>query len=296
MPRDKTVIRKSKASYSVITDEAEINSWISTKPWPYLKKYVDHQDPFLNHLESSNTMSVEFKDISFDQFYGYEDQFPILPRRIPWYIVVIPTDKTMHLLGGNMSFLTGFASRELTFGYSSFTSETRQKWDSSFFNTSQGSKGDGILPFDDYDFPISLTYSPTKFSLYEFPYKRGTERLPRKASPIKTLLTAISTVKSSGVDYVDTYDTIMPWGAVFKKIPVMDKKALSILEGIGWNSLKGMIESNTFAKGSMKDRYVKLSESPFLDIVSADKFVTPNKKTRPTKVDIDIPEDTPEEL
>jgi hypothetical protein len=297
LPRDKPIIRKSKATYSVITDEEEISSWISTKPWPYLKKYVDHQDPFLNHLESSNTMSVEFKDVSFDQFLGYEDQFPVLPRRIPWYIVVIPTDKTMHLLGGNMSFLTGFASRELTFGYSSFTKETSQKWDPYLFGVSHGNRGDGILPFDENDFPISLTYSPSRFSIYEFPYKKGTEKLPRKASPVKNLLTAISTTKDLGVDYVDGADTIMPWGAIFKKIPVMSKKELFMIEGIKWPDLKSKIESNTFAKDpTVQSRYVKLSESPFLGITSAEGFVTPPKKTRPTKVDIDPPAPTPGEL
>ena len=297
LPRDKPVIRKSKASYSVITDEAEINSWISTKPWPYLTKYVDHQDPFLSHLGSSNALSVEFKDISFDQFYGYEDQFPVLPRRIPWYVLIIPTDRTRHLLGSSRSLLTGFASRELKFGYSPFTSETSQKWDPRLFNSSIGNRGDGILPFDTYDFPMSLTYSPTKFSIYEFPYKKSTEPLPRKASPMKTFLTALSNSKTLGVDYVDAADTIMPWGSIYKQMHTLDKKALSMLESDSWKEIKGKIETNTLAADStVKARYVKLSESPFLDIPSMEKFVTPAKKTRPTKVDVDPPADTPEEL
>jgi hypothetical protein len=294
LPRDKPIIRKSKATYSVITDEAEISSWILTKPWPYLTKYVDHQDPFLNHLESSNTMSVEFKDISFDQFYGYEEQFPVLPRRMPWYILVIPTDRTRHLLGNSISVLTGYSSRELQFGYSPFTSETSQKWDPRLFNVAVGDRGQGILPFDTYDFPISLMYSPTKFSIYEFPYKKNTEPLPRKASPIKTFLTALSDAKTLGEDYVDPDDTIMPWGSIYKNIPMMEKKALSLLGGPNWGTIKGKIEKNVFASESAtKERYVKLSESPFLGIVSAEDFVTPTKKTRPTKVEIDPPADTP---
>ena len=297
LPREKTVIRKSKASYSVITDEAEINSWISTKPWPYLTKYIDHQDPFLNHLESSNSLSVEFKDVSFDQFYGYEEQFPILPRRIPWYIVVIPTDKTKYSLGASMSVLTGFSSRELKFSYSPFLNETIQRWDPSLFVYSEGSRGDGILPFDEEDFPMSLTYSPTKFSMYVFPYKKGSEALPRKSSYVKTFLTALSAAKALGVDYVDVAGTTMPWGSIYKNISLSDKKALYMLEGGNWGTLKGKIETNTFASDlTVRERYTKLSESPFLDITSADKFVTPDKKTRPTKVDIDPPAPTPEEL
>ena len=295
LPREKSVIRKSKAVYSVITDETEINNWISTKPWPYLIKYLDHQDPFLNHLQSSNSLTCEFKDISFDIFHGYEEQFPILPRRIPWYIMVIPTDRTRHLLGNGRSLLTGFASRELTFGYSPFISETSQKWNPPLFNMTEGDRGDGILPFDNYDFPMSLTYSPSKFSLYTFPYKKNTEPLPRKASPIRTFLTTLSDIKASGEDYVDEGNTIMPWGSIYKYIPVMDKKALAMVESKNWVELKGKLETNTLATDpTVKDRYIKLSESPFLGIPSAESFITPSKKLRPAKIIIDT--ETPEEL
>ena len=210
---------------------------------------------------------------------------------------LVPTDRTRHLLGNSMSVLTGFSSRELKFGYSPFSSETSQKWNNLIFNTSQEEKGGGILPFDEYAFPIKLAYSPSKFSIYTFPYKNTYEPLPRKASPVKTFLTALSDAKALGDDYVDGADTIMPWGSVYKNIPVMEKEALSMVQGNSWTIFKGKIETNTLASEStVRDRYVKLSESPFLDIVSADKFVTPNKKTRPTKVDIDPPADTPEEL
>ena len=70
-----------------------------------------------------------------------------------------------------------------------------------------------------------------------------------------------------------------------------------MLQGSSWKSIKGDIETNTFATDpTIRDRYVKLSESPFLNIASVDKFVVPSKKTRPTKVDIDPETEKPEEL
>ena len=84
---------------------------------------------------------------------------------------------------------------------------------------------------------------------------------------------------------------------MLRLIPMMEKKALSLLGGPNWGTIKGKIEKNVFASESAtKERYVKLSESPFLGIVSAEDFVTPTKKTRPTKVEIDPPSPTPEEL
>ena len=297
-PRTNPLIRKSKATFKLITDPDEINEWIEYKAWPYMHFNIESDDPFIDHMLDTSTMVAEFKDISFDKFQASTDDVPVIPRRIPWHIVLIPTDRTRFLIGSGRSKLTGYNTRKATFRLSPDKKQIRQRWDSDIFNTDEVDYFEGIDPRVEQK-TFKVTYDSSKFNTVKRSYQSGVEKLPRKPSAARQLFKAIRTAKEDETNFIDESKTKIEWASVFKNLSANERKSLN-RDIENFNKRRDEIATNTFAKTeAVRERFVEITEVFDTNLKNVDDYTPPPVKKRERSVSIEEPEggaETPEIL
>jgi len=114
LERPHELIRVTKATYEVLAYD-DVDDWTSFNPFPFNTFYIDHEDPFFDHLEDSNNLRATFKDFSLDMYTGYNDSIPIFPRRVPWTIAIVPTDREDLQTGSSRSTFVSLSERRVVF-------------------------------------------------------------------------------------------------------------------------------------------------------------------------------------
>lgn len=296
--RTNPLVRISKANYKLVTDADEINEWIEYKPWPYMHFNMEASDPFFDHMLDTSNMTAEFKDISFDKIQGSTDDVPVIPRRIPWHIVLIPTDRTRFLIGSGKSKLTGYGSRKAVFRLSPDRSQTSQRWDPEIFNEKGTDFFGGVDPRQESK-SIKVEYDSSKFTTVRKSYKDGAEKLPRKPSAARQLFKAIRDAKADDSNFIDEAKTRIEWGSVFKNLTPNERKTLySDIED--YDKKRDQIATNTFATSeTVRERFVQITEVFDKGLNNVDDYDPPPVKKRERAVKIEEPEggaETPEIL
>lgn len=293
--RTNPLVRITTATFELLTDENEINDWIEFKPWPYLHYYMDSSDPFFDHLQNANQLSATFKDISFDKFVGYSDDIPVTPRRIPWYIVIVPTDRTRYLIGSGRSLLTGYNSRKAIFRLSPSKKDVKQRWNSEIYDEKETEFYEGVDPRVQKN-SVKVEFNKDKIKMAKVLYKNGAEKLPRKPSAARVLFNALKEVKDEGASYVDEKGETVAWASVYKKLTPFQRKEISS-DIQNFKSVKDKIGTNTFAKtDAVKERFPKVSDVLDQKLTNVTEYEKPVIKTRARRVDIDPEAATPELL
>lgn len=90
-----TFVTKSVVNYKLLSD-SDTEDWIKYKN-NFAVYFLEHDDLFLDHLESSKELEMERKDISLGSLGPITNKdIPIIPRDIPWYVIIIPSSKTKY--------------------------------------------------------------------------------------------------------------------------------------------------------------------------------------------------------
>lgn len=293
--RTNPLVRVTTATFELLTDEEEINDWIEFKPWPYLHYYMDSSDPFFDHLLDSNQLSATFKDISFDKFVGYSQDVPVTPRRIPWYIIIVPTDRTRYLIGSGRSVLTGYNSRKAIFRISPSKKDVKQRWDSEIYDMEETEFYEGIDPRVQKN-SLKVRFNKNKIKMKKVLFKDGEEKLPRKPSAARVLFNAMKQAKDDGTEFVDEEGETVAWASVYKKLTPFQRKEISS-DIQNFKTVKNKISNNTFAKSdAVKERFPKLSDVLDQKLDNVTSYEKPEIITRARKLDIDPEAETPEPL
>jgi hypothetical protein len=95
------LLKKSRVQYelmdsSSIAGRREINNYIRYKS-NYLTVNLDHEDLIFDYIENGVRLNMEQTDIILDAAKTNKDM-PILVRQIPWYLVLVPTNRSDKLL------------------------------------------------------------------------------------------------------------------------------------------------------------------------------------------------------
>lgn len=262
LDRRNPVIRLTSCDYELMTDAEEIESWAKTKTYPFYNFYVNHNDLFLDHLEKKKSVNIEYKDITFDNFSNSEsEEFPVVPRRIPWYIVVIPTDRNDYISSIGLSKLVDYQTRVLRFKITPRTSEYKQNFDSLILDEEPGVAVENTATGERYIESFNYKYNDNKVREKVKPYKQGSEVLPRREPATRALFRAIREVVDDGNEFVERNSNTISWGSVYKRMSKKDKKSLALVDTLNFQDLRsklllGKISSNDTVNqefGKVKD-------------------------------------------
>ena len=217
-PTDDMYFKSIQATYDYKTSESEINSFIKHK-LPYAMITLRSDDIIFNHLESSQKATIEINQFTLDNFTNNSSK--ILPTKIPWYIIIIPSDKQSMVPVYNRSKMKSFNSRTIRVGLSpignttvdggEFAGITETITTTGGVNFKPDIRGNTI-------YKENREYSLNSTALTNMPkYKNNSEKLPRKVHPtnkllekIKDLKTAHSLTSRDKVAFYDVYSRLSP--------------------------------------------------------------------------------------
>lgn len=276
LDRRNPLIRLSQCKYILRTGEQKIKDWVETKPYPFYNLYVNHNDLFIDHMFKSRELTLEFKDISLDSFSTFGDDYPIIPRRIPWYIVVIPSDRSDIMSSAGVSKLENYNTRVMYFNISPDTNRYKQKWDTSILKENQGeafqNSQDGSIVVENYNFQ----YDSTKVDTEIKPYIGGSEPLPRRAPATRALFKAMRELKSSADSFIDSQGTTVAWGSVYQKMTRQEKKSLALVDSLNFQDLRSKIlRGEPSDDASVNAEFTKVSEVTNQNIRNLNEFKSP---------------------
>jgi len=275
LERRNPLIRLSECKYRLLTGTNNIKNWVETKPYPFYNLYVNHNDLFIDHMFKSRELTLEFKDISLDSFSRYGEEYPVIPRRIPWYIVVIPSDRSDIMSTAGVSKLQDYNTRVMYFNINPDTNRYKQKWDTSILKENRGqsfqSSQDGGIIVENYNFE----YDDTKVETEIKPYIGGSEPLPRRAPATRALFKAMRELKTDADSFIDSKGTTVAWGSVYQKMTRQEKKALALVDSLNFQELRSKI---LLGKPSDDDavnaEFTKVSEVTNQNIKNLNEFKT----------------------
>jgi len=191
--------RKTKGVYNYLTSTSSIDDFVKHKAFPYLKLFLRDDDMIFNHLEVTNNATVSFNEPSLEYL---ENATPtLLVRRMPWYIMVVPTDMTMNVPSQARSQMVDFSTRSIEVEYSStqenITSNLRDNpWLTETVITTGGINFDGDqIGNTIYQESRQYSINFTEVNNYQ-KYQKGYEVTPRKLTPTNALLKKLKELKS----------------------------------------------------------------------------------------------------
>ena len=233
------LIRTTKAKFTLMEDADDITEYIRYNPWPFETYYLRPEDPFFDHLEYSNELSGTFKDITFESLVGYRDTSIVMPRRMPWYITVVPTDDVSKLMSEGKTFLSNYNKRFFFARYTPVQKKGLAQWKPNFLSyEDQTARREGFDPRDNYVGTMSFSYNKDRFKESEHQYVTGKETLPRKETPVRKLLRTIKSVKDTSGSFVDENSEFIPWPEIYRNMTVPEVQALKFFQFDSWDKKK----------------------------------------------------------
>lgn len=117
-------IKETEANYTIVTSSTsaiqDFNDEIIFRAYPWVVLTINHDDPIWDYFDYSNSsvsgtsFKFTFRDVTDDEFGFREDlSDPFLVRKIPRFIVVMPTNRTMYNFYNGNSILKDWNIREL---------------------------------------------------------------------------------------------------------------------------------------------------------------------------------------
>ncbi len=193
-------ISKTQCTYTKQSNDSTFNDNNKFRAFPYLVLPVANDDPLLAHLDRSDDISTIFSDIDFT---GFSD---ILPRRIPYHLIIVPTDSEKlnfyNLYSEVTTYTDSITKRKLSFTFSPDKKANPERLAHSYLTREFSYPGDNIVGLPDtqgikYEFGLSKGLSDAQ-------YVAGTEQLPRVGRGIRQFLK----VSKSLTDNYDTTESL----------------------------------------------------------------------------------------
>ena len=242
LDRQKQFIRKSSAVYNLETDTDTQTSWAELKPWPYLTLYVDNEDPIIDLLIAKEQATITFKDFTTD-IVEVDSNYPIFPRRIPWHLIIIPTDNSDLLVTHTKSQIISYGKRSIDFILHPSPEKYKQRWNHQYLDSYYPYPAKGATS-DKNPQAVKFRINTTKIS-NKLPFVKGTEVVPRREQPYRKVLALLKEYKTN----FTLTNNMVTWFDILSKINPRDNKALSyeILNFQEFKSkvFRGAISGNT---------------------------------------------------
>lgn len=258
-PTDDMYFKSIQATYDYKTSESEINSFIKHK-LPYAMITLRSDDIIFNHLESSQKATIEINQFTLDNFTNNSSK--ILPTRIPWYIIIIPSDKQSMVPVYSRSKMKSFNSRTIRLGLSPIGNTAVDGGEfAGITETITTTEGVNFKPdvVGNTIYQENRKYSLNSTALTNIPkYKNNSEVLPRKVHPTNKLLDKIKDLKSTNSlttrDKVTFYD-------LYSRMNPSDFRALES-DQFNYDEFLGKLRINKVAdtKQINTDNFVKVKE------------------------------------
>jgi len=117
-------IKETEANYTIVTSSTsaiqDFNDEIIFRAYPWLVLTISHDDPIWDYFDYSNssvsgtTFKFTFRDVTNEGFgFQTDASDPFLVRKIPRFIVIMPTDRTIYNFYNGTSILKDWNIREL---------------------------------------------------------------------------------------------------------------------------------------------------------------------------------------
>jgi len=113
LPRRNAFVAKTEVKYTYMDSTETRSDWVKFKPWPYMVFYVDWADPIISYIINGGTIKMTCKDFVFDMFNN--EELVEFPRRIPFTVAIIPTNKVENLISPSISQQKSYGVREIVF-------------------------------------------------------------------------------------------------------------------------------------------------------------------------------------
>jgi hypothetical protein len=212
------------AEYTIVQDDTSsitsFNEDIVFTAYPWLVLTINHNDgiweyiDYKNYSVSGNKFTFTFRDVSYKYLgFSLDDSDPIIVRKIPRYIVVLPTDRTKFDLFKGESVVSDWSSRTITWLPSPDASLNKVGLLTHPFNIqnsflySEGESKEGDFSTQSY----ICKYQDT--SNYSNSYKNPLEVPERTLDPVRETILHVSSLKEeyvldSGVTWYDVLNTL----------------------------------------------------------------------------------------
>jgi AraC-like DNA-binding protein len=252
------LVRKTKAKYTLLSDPSAIQDAIQFRVYPWKVLPVNYNDPILGHLTTSSDIEIIYNNMSFEQF-GDDLNGPILVRRIPKVVVIIPTDRFDYLFFNGKSKLVDWNKRVLKFSLSQ---------DKNYYNPGMRTnwvKLKYAYPNTDIQDQVNNTGLRAEYDsssrLFTDAYIDG-EQPQRTEDPIRALVRITTELKNTyninnGLTWKDLYSRITPlqYSAIRRGVPdyMINKLRNGDKTGVKLYHTKGLSGTSTTRLISLKD-------------------------------------------
>ena len=263
-PDTSLFFRRTTASYDYAT--TGLNDYVKHKAFPYGIVYLRHDDMIFNHLESSNKAKLIFRDLTLDNFSNTPDI--ILPRLIPQYILLVPTDSTLKCPYHTRSKFIDFNTRRVNLKFSPFLTDIDGGMANPPYLTPTITTTDSVnFSLDIQDgitYQEGLEYSLDTDAITNIKkYKNDAELLPRTLLPVPAVLQKLNTLKTDYAlgqrDSISLYD-------LYSNLDPKTFRSLSA-DTLDFNDFKSKLRYNivTDDKDTNKTTFVSVKEVSNID-------------------------------
>ena len=220
------LFKSTKATYNYVTDTATIDDYIKNKVFPHFTVMIRDDDMFINHLEAGASVTASFQDLSLDNYSNTPDD--VYVRRIPWFFVIVPSDKTSEVFSHRRSKFEDFNTRVLSVVPApQVKNHSTGTWAQQFISETVVTEGgvnfgvdirDGVIYQENREYSINYT------ALNDFDnYTTGAPTVPRKRLPVNETLLEVCSIKTDfslgerdSMSFYDLYTRLKP--SVFRSL------------------------------------------------------------------------------
>tara|TARA_R110001583_G_scaffold59799_1_gene177810 strand:- start:56102 stop:62578 length:6477 start_codon:yes stop_codon:yes gene_type:complete len=215
---DDLLFNKTTATYDYITDTEEMDAFVKNKAFPHFSVIIRHDDMFFNHLEIANKVTATFQDMTLENYTNTFDD--IYVRRIPWFFIVIPSDKTTKVVTNQRSQYADFTTRTLTITPAP-SKESGSTWNPDYLTetvTETGGINFSTDVLNNVIYQENREYSLDFTKIESFDkYVSGSEPIPRKLLPANKVLLEVCSIKTNfelgergSMSFYDLYTRLAP--------------------------------------------------------------------------------------
>jgi len=228
--RDNPFVAKTKVKYKYETDGPARNDWVEYRPWPYMVFYVDADDPIFNYITNDGEINITSTDFVTDLFEDDPNMMRFI-RRLPWTVVLIPSDKTNNVPSHVISTQKAYGERELKFLVNP-DPQRSDKWDPPHLREHHSYPGPGVNPSrPDINALYYSVYTDKLNGVNKYTNEEPT--LPRPTFGMRDVL---STLKDLKDNYI-LNGRAVNWPQVYETVPRSKMKNL-FQEVPDWESFK----------------------------------------------------------
>jgi hypothetical protein len=237
LPRSNAFIANTEVKYTYMESTETRSDWVKFKPWPYMVFYVDWADPIISYILNGGTIKMICKDFVFDMFNN--EELVEFPRRIPFTVAIIPTNKVENLISPSISHQKSYGVREIVFNINP-DPQKNDTWEPVYLKESRVWPDPGVEETKKDDI-FALDYSMAPQQVEDSPRYQDDNVQPTEDRPMfgmRQVLAQLKEFKDNWVLRNGNRDVM--WYDVYDK---MDRSKMKFLftECVDWQNQKSLL-------------------------------------------------------